>query len=45
MFLLQDIFTAYLDCRKNKRNTVNALNFELNLENNLIKLYQERKVE
>jgi len=43
MFLLQDIFTAYLDCRKNKRNTVNALNFELNLENNLIKLYQDIK--
>jgi retron-type reverse transcriptase len=38
---LQDIFQAYYDCRKNKRRTANALNFEQNYESNLIKLYDE----
>ena len=36
--LLYDIFQAYYECRKNKRNTINALDFELNYESNLIKL-------
>jgi len=35
---LGDLFKAYYSCRKNKRNTINALAFELNLEEELIKL-------
>ena len=35
---LADLFKAYYSCRKNKRNTLNALAFELNLEEELIKL-------
>lgn len=41
MSLLEDIFVAYYDARNNKRNTTNQLRFELNLEENLIKLYHE----
>ncbi len=36
--LLEDLFKAYYSCRKNKRNTLNALAFELNLEEELIQL-------
>ncbi len=39
--LLEDVFRAYYAARKNKRNTLNQLNFELNLESNLIRLYEE----
>lgn len=39
--LAEDIFTAYYDARKNKRNTINALSFEINYETNLIKLAKE----
>ena len=39
--LLNDLFVAYFDARRNKRNTVNALSFELNYEHNLIKLADE----
>jgi hypothetical protein len=35
---LVDLFKAYYSCRKNKRSTINALAFELNLEEELIKL-------
>ena len=38
---LADLFRAYYSCRKNKRNTINALAFELNLEENLIALKTE----
>lgn len=38
---LEDLFQAYYDCRKHKRNTANALKFELNYEENLIQLWQE----
>jgi hypothetical protein len=37
--LLYDIFQAYYDARKNKRNTLNQLNFEHNLEKNMMNLY------
>ena len=43
MDLLEDIFTAYFDARKGKRNSANQLRFELNLEENLIELYREVK--
>jgi len=39
--LLIDLFQAYFDCRKNKRNTTNAIAFELNYESNIIKLYDD----
>jgi hypothetical protein len=39
--LLQDLFSAYYDCRKNKRTTINQLHFEIDYELNLIKLANE----
>jgi RNA-directed DNA polymerase len=39
--LLTDIFSAYYDARRNKRNTANALLFEMNFESNLFELYEE----
>jgi hypothetical protein len=39
--LLYDLFQAYYEARKNKRNTLNQLDFEFNLEENLIELYNE----
>lgn len=38
---LANLFKAYYSCRKNKRNTINALAFELNLEEELIQLKEE----
>ena len=38
---LSELFEAYFDCRKTKRNTINALAFELDYENNLIRLCNE----
>lgn len=37
----EKLFKAYLDCRKNKRNTINALMFEYNLEQNLFELFND----
>jgi len=39
--LMVDLFQAYCDARKNKRNTINALNFERHLEANLFSLFDE----
>ena len=39
--LLTDLFQAYYDARRNKRNTHSQLRFELDLETNLINLYHE----
>lgn len=36
-----DLFQAYFDARKNKRNTINALAFEKHLEANLFALASE----
>ena len=36
--LLEDLFWAYYDARKNKRNTMNQLKFEMNYERNLLEL-------
>jgi retron-type reverse transcriptase len=36
-----DVFQAYFDARKNKRNTINALVFEKHLEANLFALANE----
>ncbi|MCX6280050.1 MAG: RNA-directed DNA polymerase [Bacteroidetes bacterium] len=38
---LSELFEAYFDCRKTKRNTYNALAFEVDYESNLIALYNE----
>ncbi|MDP2903352.1 MAG: reverse transcriptase/maturase family protein [Methylovulum sp.] len=35
---LSELFEAYFDCRSNKRNTLNALAFEVDYEANLLKL-------
>lgn len=39
--LLYDLFKAYYDARKNKRNTKSALSFEQNYEHHLFQLYNE----
>ena len=41
--LLYDLFQAYYDARKNKRNTINALAFEIDYEAKLFELYEEIK--
>lgn len=38
---LEDVFEAYYDCRKNKRNTANALLFEIDYERKLIQLWRD----
>ena len=38
---LADLFEAYADCRRNKRNTMNALSFELDYERELITLCED----
>lgn len=43
--LLYDIYQAYFDARKNKRNSLNALAFEIDYEKNLFQLYEEIKKE
>ena len=39
--LLTDVFQAYYDARRNKRNTASQLRFEMNLEANLVELTRE----
>jgi len=41
--LLYDLFQAYYDARKNKRNTINALAFEIDYERKLFELYGDIK--
>ena len=38
---LDELFEAYYNCRKNKRNTINALAFEIDYEKNLVQLYHD----
>jgi retron-type reverse transcriptase len=38
---LGELFEAYFDCRSNKRNTANAIAFEVDYESNLIALCEE----
>ncbi|MBC8184239.1 group II intron reverse transcriptase domain-containing protein [candidate division KSB1 bacterium] len=38
---LDELFQAYFECRKNKRNTANAIAFEIDYENNLVQLCEE----
>ncbi len=41
--LIEDIFQAYYDARKNKRNSESALEFELEYEKNLVQLFWDIK--
>ncbi len=38
---LAEMFEAYFNCRNNKRNTANAIAFEVDYESNLVKLCEE----
>ena len=40
-FSLAKLFCAYYDCRKHKRNTMQAIDFEFDLEKNIYELYEE----
>jgi RNA-directed DNA polymerase len=42
-FSFGNIYRCYLNCRKNKRNTINALKFEISAEENMLKLERELK--
>ena len=41
LFSLENLYRAYRQCRRRKRNTVNAMRFEQNLEENLVALHEE----
>jgi len=43
IFSFGNIYRSYLKCRRNKRNTVNALRFEVNAGENILKLEEELK--
>ncbi len=43
IFTFEKIYRAYLNCRKRKKNTVNALRFEIDREKNMISLLRELK--
>ena len=43
LFTFQNILRAYHDARKNKRNTINVLRFEYELEKNLLSLLSDLK--
>lgn len=38
---IEELFQAYIKCRRHKRNTANALAFEIDYESNLVKLCEE----
>ncbi|HOW16324.1 MAG TPA: reverse transcriptase/maturase family protein, partial [bacterium] len=38
---IEDLFSAYISCRRYKRNTANAIAFEVDYESNLVKLCEE----
>lgn len=38
---IEDLFQAYISCRRFKRNTINAIAFEVDYESNLVKLCEE----
>ncbi len=42
--LLHDLFDAYYNARENKRNTRSQLDFEFNLEHNMIQLYDDLRL-
>ena len=40
MYSFKEIYQAYLECRKSKRNSLNAIKFEVNLLDNLWEIYE-----
>jgi retron-type reverse transcriptase len=38
---IEAVFNAYFDCRRTKRNSINQLRFEIDLEKNLVALHRE----
>jgi len=38
---IEELFRAYIDCRNSKRNSLSALNFEIEYEENLLQLKEE----
>lgn len=38
---LEEVFEAYYECRRHKRGTINALKFEIDLEENLVQLWRD----
>jgi retron-type reverse transcriptase len=38
---VEAVFDAYFDCRRHKRNSINQLRFEADLESNLVQLYRD----
>lgn len=38
---LAEMFESYFNCRNNKRNTANAIAFEVDYESNLVKIAEE----
>lgn len=38
---LETVFDAYFDCRRHKRNSLNQLKFEIDLEKNLVALWRD----
>ncbi len=38
---IEAVFDAYFDCRKAKRNSINQLRFEIDLEKNLVELHKQ----
>lgn len=43
VFSYRNIYQRYLECRRNKRSSINALKFEINAEENIFKLEQQLK--
>jgi retron-type reverse transcriptase len=43
IFSFGNIYKCYVACRRNKRNTINALHFEIGAEENVVKLERELK--
>ncbi len=43
LFSFANIYRCYLACRRNKRNTINALKFEIQAEENILRLERELK--
>jgi len=44
IFTFEKLYRAYLDCRRTKRKTINALKFEYNLERNIFLLLKELEI-
>jgi len=43
IFSFGNIYKCYLKCRRNKRNTINALKFEINAEEDMLRLEEKLK--